>query len=175
MFHGAPLPWTPKKYPSPLNKRYEDKTLFVTLRSTQDATEGYLIPELALSRLAKGQQSLRLSMISIRRRDALSLQQAMASAQVSECEGCFAECPLNHLIHCDGEQPHLFCSNCCATNAEIQIAQSKHELQCMSIEDCSAGFSVGERAKFLSVDHIKALDRIEKDAQGVQQQNYQQQ
>jgi TRIAD3 protein (E3 ubiquitin-protein ligase RNF216) len=196
MFHGAPLPWTQKKYPSPLNKRYEDKTLFVTLRSTQDATEGYLIPELALSRLVKGQQSLRLSMISIRRRDALSLQQAMASAQVSECEGCFAECPLNHLIHCDGEQPHvshrpfrlrhlrltsciqLFCSNCCATNAETQIAQSKHELQCMSIEDCSAGFSVGERAKFLSVDHIKALDRIEKeaavekDAQGVQQQNY---
>ncbi|KAH7275141.1 hypothetical protein B0J15DRAFT_540184 [Fusarium solani] len=175
MFHGAPLPWTPKKYPSPLNKRYEDKTLFVTLRSTQDATEGYLIPELALSRLVKGQQSLRLSTISIRRRDALSLQQAMASAQVSECEGCFAEYPLNYLIHCDGEQPHLFCSNCCATNAETQIAQSKHELQCMSIEDCSAGFSVGERAKFLSVDHIKALDRIEKDAQGVQQQNYQQQ
>lgn len=32
----------------------------------------------------------------------------------------------------------------------------------MSIEDCSAGFSVGERAKFLTMDHIKSLDRIEK-------------
>ncbi|UPK96957.1 hypothetical protein LCI18_007892 [Fusarium solani-melongenae] len=175
MFHGAPLPWTPKQYPSPLDKRYEDKTIFVTLRSTQDVAEGNLIPELALARLVKRQQSLRLSMISIRRRDGLGLQQAMARAHVSECEGCFAEYPMNHLIHCDGERPHLFCPNCCAKNAETQISQSKHELRCMSIEDCGAGFSVGERAKFLTMDHIKSLDRIEKDDQDVQQQNDQQQ
>ncbi|KAI8685601.1 hypothetical protein NCS55_00233000 [Fusarium keratoplasticum] len=162
MFHGAPLPWTPKKYPSPIDKRYEDKSIFVTLRSTQDPTEGYLVAELALSRLVKRQQSLRLSTLSISRRDALSLQQAIASGRVSECEGCFAEYPTNRLIHCDGERPHLFCPKCCATNAETQITQSKHELRCMSIEDCSAGFSVGERAKFLTMDHIKSLDRIEK-------------
>ncbi|KAJ4327835.1 hypothetical protein N0V84_001797 [Fusarium piperis] len=65
----------------------------------------------------------------------------MASDQVSECECCFTECALDHLIHCNGEQAH-----------------------CMSTEGCSAGFSVSERAKFLSADHARALDCIEKEA-----------
>ncbi|RSL71850.1 hypothetical protein CEP54_001055 [Fusarium duplospermum] len=113
--------------------------------------------------------------------DAISLQQAMASGRVFECEGCFAEHPLNRLIHCDGDHPHLFCPKCCAAAAQTQISQSKHELRCISIENCSAGFSVGERVKYLSTDQIKALDRIAKEAeveqngQGVQQRSYQQQ
>ncbi|RSM19385.1 hypothetical protein CDV31_001807 [Fusarium ambrosium] len=139
MFKGAPLPWVGKTHPSPLAKRYEDKTLVATLSSSQDPTEHSLILELLLCRLVKGQQGLRLFMqLSIRSRDIISLQQTMASGQ-------------------------LFCPKCCATNAETQISQSKHELRCMSIEDCSAGFSVGEQAKYLSADHIKALGRIEKD------------
>ncbi|RSM05506.1 hypothetical protein CEP52_006268 [Fusarium oligoseptatum] len=182
MFKGAPLPWVGKTCPSPLAKRYEGETLVGTLSSSRDPTEHSLILELLLSRLVKGQQSLRLFMqLNIRSRDIISLQQTMASGRVHECESCFAEYPLNRLIHCDGHHPHvshgpfslyhphlasciqLFCPKCCATNAETQISQSKHELRCMSIEDCSAGFSVGEQAKYLSADHIKALGRIEKD------------
>ncbi|RSL66889.1 hypothetical protein CEP51_012724 [Fusarium floridanum] len=151
-------------HPSPLAKRYEGEALVVTLSSSRDPTEHSLILELLLSRLVKGQQSLRLFMqLNIRSRDIISLQQTMASGQVHECESCFAEYPVNRLIHCDGHHPHLFCPKCCATNAETQISRSKHELRCMSIEDCTAGFSVGEQAKYLSVDHIKALGRIEKD------------
>ncbi|RMJ18664.1 hypothetical protein CDV36_001598 [Fusarium kuroshium] len=164
MFKGAPLPWVGKTYLSPLAKRYEGDTLVVTLSSSRDPTEHSLILELLLSRLVKGQQSPRLFMqLNIRSRDIISLQQTMASGQVHECESCFAEYPVNRLIHCDGHHPHLFCPKCCATDAETQITQSKHELRCMSIEDCSAGFSVGEQAKYLSPDHIKALGRIEKD------------
>ncbi|RSL42012.1 hypothetical protein CEP53_012420 [Fusarium sp. AF-6] len=122
MFKGAPLPWVGKAYPSPLAKRYEDKTLVVTLSSSQDPTEHSLILELLLCGLVKGQQSLRLFMqLNIRSGNIISLQKTMASVQ------------------------------------------SKHELRCMSIEDCSAGFSVGEQAKYLSADHVKALGRIETD------------
>ncbi|KAL2691550.1 hypothetical protein Neosp_001939 [[Neocosmospora] mangrovei] len=181
VFHGAPLPWTSKRWPSPIEKRYEDDKMFVTLGSTQDRTEGRLIVELALCRLLTSQQSLRLSFLSMRRRDAIGLQQAMASGQPSECEGCFTEYPMIELIHCDGDQPHLFCPKCCATNADNQIAQSKYGLCCMSTEDCNARFSVGESAKFLSAEQVKALDRIRKEAAAqkddhdVQEQDDQQQ
>ncbi|EEU40751.1 uncharacterized protein NECHADRAFT_76205 [Fusarium vanettenii 77-13-4] len=164
VFHGAPLPWTSKRYPSPLDKRYEDDNIFVTLGSTQDRTEGHLITELALCRLLRNQQSLRLSFLRMRRRDAIGLQQAMASGQASECEGCFTEYPMIQLIHCNGDQPHLFCPKCCATNADSQIAQSKYELRCISTEDCSASFSVGESSKFLSAEQVNAIDRARKEA-----------
>lgn len=199
VFHGTPLPWTSKRWPSPLHKRYDDENLFITLNSTQDPTEGRLITELALCRLLKNQQSFRLSFLSMHRRDLLSLQQAITSGRVFECESCFDEHPMNHLIHCDGNQPHvshspfhlrhprltscvqLFCPKCCAANAESQIAQSKYELCCMSIEDCNARFSVGEIAKFLSAEQVKALDCAKKEAAAqedghdVQEQDDQQQ
>ncbi|KAI8723312.1 hypothetical protein NCS52_00186900 [Fusarium sp. LHS14.1] len=183
VFHGAPLPWISKRWPSPLDKRYEDEddNIFVTLGSTQDRTEGRLIVELALCRLLRNQQSLRLSFLPMRRRDAIGLQQAMASGQPSECEGCFTEYPMIQLIHCNGDQPHLFCPKCCATNADSQIAQSKYELRCMSTEDCNARFSVGEIAKFLSAEQVKALDCAKKEAAAqeddhdVQEQDDQQQ
>lgn len=107
IFRGVPFPWTAKQYPSPMEKRYEYETLLATVLSTQGATEGLLVGELYLCRIVKGEQSMRLSWPSIRRRDALSLQQAMTRGQVSECEGCFAEYPPKHLIHCDGKQPHV--------------------------------------------------------------------
>lgn len=44
------------------------------------------------------------------------------------------------------------------------IGQSRYQLQCLSLDGCSAGFSPGERSRFLDEGLATALDRIEQDA-----------
>ncbi|KAI0120355.1 hypothetical protein F4776DRAFT_250587 [Hypoxylon sp. NC0597] len=84
--------------------------------------------------------------------------------QVTECGCCFEEFALNRMIQCNGEEIHWFCRGCMRTQAETNIGLSKHELTCMSMDGCSAGFSLAQRNLFLDKRSRIALERIEQEA-----------
>jgi len=48
--------------------------------------------------------------------------------------------------------------------AESQIGLSKYELNCMSVDECNAGFSQAQRDLFLDKKTKVALERIEQEA-----------
>lgn len=70
---------------------------------------------------------------------------AEANGLTGECGCCFADYPLNRLVHCNGENPHQFCRDCARRNAETEIGKSKYELHCMSMDSCTGGFDLEQR------------------------------
>jgi len=74
-----------------------------------------------------------------------NLAKAEAEGTMSECECCCCDYPLNRMVHCDGETLHWFCRGCAKRNAEVEIGKSKYELNCMSTDKCSGGFSIDQR------------------------------
>ncbi|EHK17917.1 uncharacterized protein TRIVIDRAFT_44742, partial [Trichoderma virens Gv29-8] len=91
-------------------------------------------------------------------------QHAKDHGLMRECECCFVEFPLSRMVSCEGEPNHLFCMKCPRKLAEELIGQSRYQLQCLSLDDCSAAFSLSERAKFLDEGLVRALELIEQDA-----------
>lgn len=89
---------------------------------------------------------------------------AQRDGQTAECGCCYDEKALNRMAQCDGETAHFFCGNCVRQQAETQIGYQKFELKCMSMDGCSAGFSIAERKRFLSKGLRTTLDRIEQEA-----------
>jgi TRIAD3 protein (E3 ubiquitin-protein ligase RNF216) len=90
--------------------------------------------------------------------------QAQANGTMSECGCCFGDCPMNRMVHCNGEILHWFCRDCARKMAETVIGNSKYELHCMSMEICEAGFSNDQRAQFLDSNTITALERNHQEA-----------
>ncbi|KAI1409196.1 hypothetical protein F5Y13DRAFT_96534 [Hypoxylon sp. FL1857] len=84
--------------------------------------------------------------------------------QIAECGCCFDEFALNRMVQCNGEEVHWFCRGCMRRQAETNIGLSKHELTCMSMDGCSAGFSLAQRNLFLDKKSRVALERIEQEA-----------
>jgi len=93
-----------------------------------------------------------------------NLAKAEAEGTMSECECCCCDYPLNRMVHCDGETLHWFCRGCAKRNAEVEIGKSKYELNCMSTDKCSGGFSIDQRAQFLDENTRVALERNEQEA-----------
>ncbi|KAI1114433.1 hypothetical protein F5Y14DRAFT_169176 [Nemania sp. NC0429] len=93
-----------------------------------------------------------------------NFRRAQDQGQTTDCGICFEECPLNRMVGCEGETVHWFCRSCLKSQAESQIGMAKHEITCMSLDGCSAGFSWAQRALFLNKKLTVALDRIEQEA-----------
>ncbi|KAI1853118.1 hypothetical protein JX265_011399 [Neoarthrinium moseri] len=93
-----------------------------------------------------------------------NLERARQTGQTAECGCCFEECPLNRMVCCENAEGHWFCRGCMRQHAENTIGYSKYELKCMSMDGCSAGFSVAQRKLFLDKKLQIALDRIEAQA-----------
>lgn len=73
-------------------------------------------------------------------------RRAQAEGTMSECGCCFGDFPLNRMIHCDSESIlHWFCRGCAKQMAENEIGNSKYELNCMSTDGCTGGFSLEQR------------------------------
>ncbi|CAG9980529.1 unnamed protein product [Clonostachys byssicola] len=87
--------------------------------------------------------------------------EVVVGEDVIECQCCFIECPLHQMVHCEGEVTHFFCVQCIRQYVGTLIGLSKHELVCISMDKCDAGFSQAERSKFLDDKLTKALDKIE--------------
>ncbi|KAJ3453949.1 hypothetical protein MRS44_018581 [Fusarium solani] len=79
----------------------------------------------------------------------------------AECECCFGSFPRSGMTRCNAEKSHWFCVQCACRNAEAVVGRAQHEIRCMSIEPCGAGFSQQQRKKFIDDTLQKALDRIE--------------
>lgn len=75
----------------------------------------------------------------------LNTQRAEAEGSMKECGCCCCDFPLNRMVHCDADEAHWFCRRCALTNAETQIGASRYDLECMSMEGCTAGFSREQR------------------------------
>jgi TRIAD3 protein (E3 ubiquitin-protein ligase RNF216) len=72
-------------------------------------------------------------------------RQAEVEGLMGECGCCYSDYPLNRLVHCNGEVPHSFCRDCARRNAETEVGKSKYELNCMSVDACTGGFSLDQR------------------------------
>jgi len=72
-------------------------------------------------------------------------RQAERDGTTGECSCCCGDYPLNRMVHCNGHVEHLFCRQCALKNAETLVGNSKYELTCMSMDGCTAGFSVDQR------------------------------
>ncbi|KAK0636666.1 hypothetical protein B0T17DRAFT_86791 [Bombardia bombarda] len=96
--------------------------------------------------------------------EARNLQEAKLEGNVAECQCCCDEFILNKMVHCNADVIHWFCVDCAKRMAENEIGLSKYKLTCMSMDGCSAGFSLGQRALFLDDKLAVALGRIEQEA-----------
>jgi TRIAD3 protein (E3 ubiquitin-protein ligase RNF216) len=75
-----------------------------------------------------------------------NIKKAELEGTMSECGCCCDPFPLNRMVHCDNEDVlHWFCRHCAKRTAEEAIGQSKYDLGCMSMEGCTAGFSMEQR------------------------------
>ncbi|KAI2619061.1 hypothetical protein GGS26DRAFT_584708 [Hypomontagnella submonticulosa] len=92
-----------------------------------------------------------------------NLADAKSAGETAECGCCFDDFALNRMVQCNGEPTHWFCRNCMRRQAEMNIGDSKHELNCMSMDGCSAGFSLAQRNLFLDKKLRTALERIEQE------------
>ncbi|KAL8833549.1 MAG: hypothetical protein Q9170_004204 [Blastenia crenularia] len=89
-------------------------------------------------------------------------KQLRDSGQVMECACCFDDdVTINKITFCSAEQPHSFCFDCAATNANTQIGLSRYVLACMDSSGCKELFSRQERERFLDAKTIDKLERLQ--------------
>ncbi|KAI1143111.1 hypothetical protein F5Y05DRAFT_367519 [Hypoxylon sp. FL0543] len=115
-------------------------------------------------RAARELKSIKDAKIAADTEEEENLTREKSLGQVTECGCCFEEFALNRMIQCNGEKVHWFCRHCMKTQAETNIGLSKYELTCMSMDGCSAGFSLAQRNLFLDKKSRIALERIEQEA-----------
>lgn len=154
-----------KKKPSKPNPEWDgDAALASRIGGTLDQDQKVALEELKVARQAG--EALRLGLLSEKQRkqdEVDNFNQAVAEGTTGECECCCDEFALNRMVHCNGDTLHWFCRKCARLNAETQIGLSKFELNCMSMDGCTAGFSKDQKDIFLDEKTATALERIEQE------------
>jgi TRIAD3 protein (E3 ubiquitin-protein ligase RNF216) len=152
----------PKKRPSKSNPEWDVDHLDSRIEQATTEAERLAFEEL------KAVRALMADLLNDRQRaqqleqeEADNFTKAVLEGTTSECECCCDEFALNRMVHCNGETLHWFCRNCARLNAETQIGLSKFELNCMSMDGCTASFSKGQKDIFLEEKTAIALERIE--------------
>ena len=155
-----------KKRPSKPNPEWDGDAIASRIGGTLHPDQrAALLEELKVARQAG--EALKLGLLSEKQRkqdEIDNFNKAVAEGTTSECECCCDEFPLNRMVHCNGDTLHWFCRNCARLNAETQIGLSKFELNCMSMDGCTAGFSKAQKDIFLDEKTEIALERIEQEA-----------
>lgn len=151
----------PRPLPPHLTPANIDLTLDVAL-ATQAPTPP-IMTELRDARAAKHRLKTQYDRADeIERAEKENEETARAMGAVDDCACCFAEYPLNRMVHCNNEASiHFFCKTCAKTNAETEVGQGKYVLVCMSMDGCSAGFARDQRDLFMDSKLKIALERIE--------------
>ncbi|KAI1767274.1 hypothetical protein GGR53DRAFT_463573 [Hypoxylon sp. FL1150] len=153
--------WKDKKYPSKrLHEFLPDQIHNVDL-TVRPLWEKEAIAEL---RAARELSALKDADLAAEAKKKEEFELAKTTGGTGECGCCFEEFLVGQMIQCDGENIHLFCRGCMRSQAETNIGYSKHELTCMSMDGCEAGFSRAQRCLFLDKKLRIALDRIEQEA-----------
>ncbi|KAF4335907.1 RING finger (TRIAD) [Fusarium beomiforme] len=142
------LPWKFKKTPSIQKPRYRKERIDASIQSCPNDWEKELMKELEAARLFQWNVAEQSRVAALAEEaERINLETADAKGEVTE-----------------SDHPHPFCINCARRHAETQIGLSKYELECMSMNGCTAGFSYTERQKFLDKNLTAAIDRIEQEA-----------
>lgn len=87
------------------------------------------------------------------------------NGDVFECQCCFETLTINKITHCDGDTLHYFCLDCARKNANNEMGNMRYKLICMSGDGCVASFSPMERERFLDDKALKALERMQLQAE----------
>jgi len=144
---------------------FRDDQIENTMRNTQNEAERSTLEEFQAARSVVQERLAKLEAErKIEQQEQENVNRAKAEGTMADCECCYDECPLNRMVHCNGETLHWFCRSCAKQMAETQIGLSKYHLACMSMDGCTAGFSRDQRDTFLDNKLIIALDRIEQEA-----------
>jgi TRIAD3 protein (E3 ubiquitin-protein ligase RNF216) len=106
-----------------------------------------VLEELAAAwRLKDKEDAKRQAAVELELAEEENVRKAEAEGTMSECACCCVDFPLNRMVHCDSPKVlHWFCRGCALTSAETEIGKSKYELVCMSMDGCTAGFSMEQR------------------------------
>ncbi|KAI2467164.1 hypothetical protein F4781DRAFT_324895 [Annulohypoxylon bovei var. microspora] len=154
-------PWVDKAVCSPGVEKFESGRIEDLDMSEYNEFEKLAIAEL---RAARQFRNIEIENASAKAREEHDFNRAKATGQTDDCGCCFEECVINRMIHCDGENAHRFCRDCMKSQVEANIGLSKHELTCMSMDGCSAGFSLAQRKLFLDKATRTAFERLEQEA-----------
>ncbi|KAI1203855.1 hypothetical protein F5X97DRAFT_3602 [Nemania serpens] len=157
----ADVPWREKKVPTKTKAEFAPDRLPSLDMSGYTSAERAAIAELVAARELSAAKDAKAAAEA---EEQANFRQAQDQGQTTDCGICFEECPLNRMVCCEGQAVHWFCRSCLKSQAESQIGMAKHELTCMSLDGCSAGFSRAQRAIFLNKKLTVALDRIEQEA-----------
>lgn len=153
--------WLDKKTPTKTLTQYSAAAIQDLNRDDFTADQCAALDEFIASRKAKAKRD---ADIAAETAEQQNLERARKSGELGECGCCFDDFPLNRMVHCEGTNVHLFCRGCMRQQAETTIGYSKHELTCVSMDGCSAGFSVAQKGIFLDNKLRIALNRIEAQA-----------
>ncbi|PGH06991.1 hypothetical protein GX51_02030 [Blastomyces parvus] len=85
----------------------------------------------------------------------------IAQGNVMECQCCYTDVPIIHMIPCAGENIHFFCRECVRSTAKSQIGVMKYEVNCMDISGCGASFDKQILAKVLGEPLMKKLEQLQ--------------
>ncbi|KAL7786343.1 hypothetical protein V8C37DRAFT_296115 [Trichoderma ceciliae] len=130
---------------------------------TQGAEDSMLAELKEARRYCALQGEIHLRKMAMEEAENKNYEAAKARGLVQDCGCCFTETSLNRMVSCEGDPKHFFCIECVRKLAETLVGQSRYQLECLSLDGCSAGFSSEERAKFLDNGLAAALERIEQE------------
>jgi TRIAD3 protein (E3 ubiquitin-protein ligase RNF216) len=126
---------------------YREANLQTSITNVPDERCRNILLELqAARRIRKKADSKRREERRLELEEENNLLKAQAEGTMMDCQCCFGDYPINRMVHCDSEEDlHWFCRGCARRNAETVIGQSKYQLVCMAMEDCTFSFSMAQR------------------------------
>ncbi|KAI0396712.1 hypothetical protein F5Y17DRAFT_78112 [Xylariaceae sp. FL0594] len=154
----TPVPWTDMERPTEVIHRFAPGRLLQIDMGLYTQNERAALVEFAAARKLREDRKAQ-SEAAADEQQKLAL--ARANGELVECGICFEECMVSRMVECQGDIKHRFCRSCMRSQAETEIGMSRHVLSCMSVDGCSAGFSVAQKELFLDEQLAVALDRIE--------------
>ena len=148
-FDARRPPYNKIKYQRKMDEQWKDANLEETIELMMQGGR-YLEVEIlrefkAARRVRKKAEAKRQAELLAEIEEQKNIRKAEAEGTMAECGCCFGDFPLNRMIHCDNNTLHFFCRGCAKQNADTEIGNSKYELRCMSMDGCSAGFSIDQR------------------------------
>ncbi|ORY58171.1 uncharacterized protein BCR38DRAFT_353404, partial [Pseudomassariella vexata] len=151
-------PWKNKRSMSKILDQYTPDNISTLQMDLLGPVERDAISEFMAAREVRNGKNAKLAEEA---EEVSNLERSRMLGEMAECGCCFDDCPINRMVHCEGDTVHWFCRGCAKQQAETIIGYSKYKLTCMSMDNCEAGFSISQRKKFLDNKLQTALDRNE--------------
>ncbi|KAJ4354493.1 uncharacterized protein N0V89_006230 [Didymosphaeria variabile] len=90
-----------------------------------------------------------------------NLREAVLTGDMTECQCCFDEIPLNRTIGCGGATMHFFCKECVKKYVESEIGSSRCRPVCFADPTCGGGFTRKQLQNCLADTTFDRLERMQ--------------